>query len=688
MLWDAIDYADRSELGRLIDQALAHGARIDLDLTRSVPSYDEHPLVCAARANKPWAIPILMARGVRVPVVPANGKDLVMEACLAGRAEMVRTLIEVARYDIAITDNGQKTALHYAAFAGSADCVAVLLEHGADANAVTSAMDAADLDRAFGSGHELDGSNVTPLMIAAGCGDEAVARQLLDAVAATDAGACAPLIIAARRDHPAILRMLFEQHDTLDGAQDQVGRRGLHALLHARASIDCLRIAVPHHDFSADNGGIDSPLGLATEQRAPSVVALFLGCGATIEPQSTGQQTLWDRAFLRERDGFTVLDLMAATSPCEEFDEATERFCELLGWIVDRCVDTPALASDGLFPSLLRPATRVLQQLRSRMSTLSERQTALQAAFALLQHLRPLPMRQPAPAIPPECIDLVWIEHTENCRQSQQRFLLAQSQSLVDECMVMLKRSMSVEFFIDCLDECPAQVSRMDFIKDRLANDMGLPNTVSQLIANAWTEAGSRIAAWDIAPGDESAQDRFVERYAHNWLREALDDFRTDGDPALAACLTTMTQTLDKAPAPLAAFCSDPVAWLRKFENRNHLRAVDRPWLDDALVMQLGLPPSTCRGIASSWQEAVEAARASREWQAPAQLTSFLAHKMRDPIDEVMGDDDNDALLSLSYRQRLSSWVHAIRTPSPTGARKRPAEGNADGEPASKDARS
>ncbi len=688
MLSDAIDYADRSEFSRLIDLALAYGARMDRDLNRYARGYDEHPLVCVARANKPWAIPILMARGARVPEVPANGEDLVMEACVAGRAEMVRTLIEVAHYDIGMTDHRQKTALHHAVCAGQADCVAVLLEHGADANAVTSVMDAAELDRVFGPGHGLNGSDVTPTMIAAGCGDEAVVRQLLEAGAASDAGACSPLIIAARRDHPAILRLLFSGGDSLDRAEDQDGRRGLHAMVHAQASIDCLRIAAPHHDFSADSGGIDSPLGLAIRQRAPAIVALFLGCGATIEPQSTTQQTLWDLAFLRERDGCMVLDLMAAASPCEEFDEAPDRFCELLGWVVDRCVDTPALASDGLFPSLLQPATQALQRLRSGMGTMSERQTALQAAFALLQHLRPLPSRQPAPAIPPECIDRVWVEHTETCRQRQQRFLLAQSQTLIEECLVMLKRSMSVEFFIDCVDECPVQVSRVDFIKERLANDMGLPNMVSQLIAIAWTEAANRVAEWEIAPDDKSAEDRFVEKYAHNWLREGLDDFRADGDPALAACQAAMTQALDKAPAPLATFCSDPVAWLRKFENRNHLRPVARPRLENALAIELGLPPSTCRGIASAWQEAIEAARSSSKWQTPDQLTLFLAQKMRDPLDEVMGDDDNDELLPLSDRQRLSSWAHAIRTPSPTGARKRPAESHADGEPESKDARS
>lgn len=686
MLSDAIDYADRSELGRLIDQALARGARLDLDLNRSAPSYDEHPLVCVVRANKPWAIPILMARGARVPVVPANGEDLVMEACLAGRAEMVSTLIEVARYDIAIPDNGQKTALHYAAFAGSADCVAVLLEHGADANVVTSAMDDADLDLAFGPGHELYGCDVTPLMIAAGRGDEAVVRQLLEAGAATDAGACAPLIIAARRDYPAILRLLFEQRDSLDGAQDQDGRRGLFALLHARASIDCLRIAVPHHDFSADSGGTYSPLGLAIEQRAPAVVALFLGCGATIEPQSTAHRTLWDRALLRERNGGMVLEMMAATSPCEEFDEAPDRFCELLGWIVDRCVDPPALASDGLFPSLLQPATQALQQLRRRMDSLSERQLALQAAFALLHHLRPLPARPPAPATPPECIDLVWVEHTETCRHKQQRFLLAQSQALVDECLFMLNRSMSAEFFIDCLNECPAQVPRADFIKARLANDMGLPEPVTVLLVAAWSEAADYVAYWSFAPNDADTTGRFGERYAHQRLRSTLD-FESHDDPALAAFLTLMTQTLENAPAPLTAFCGDPVAWLRKFEGRNNLQLVIGPGIDRSLAIELGLPPSTCAGIASAWQEAIEAARESREWQASSELTSFLAQKMRDPIKQVMGHEDNNALLSPSDRQQLQKWGDAILTPSSTGTRKRPAGGNPDGEPPSKDAR-
>ncbi len=686
-LSDAIEFAGPNEFARLIDNALAQGARIDLGQDIQSLTYESNFLVCAVRANKPWAIPILMARGARVPRVPADGKDLVMDACLAGHAEMVRTLIEVARFDITFHDRRHRTALHYAACGGKADCVAVLLEHRADRDAVFIAMADADLEPVFGARHELNGCGITPLMIAAGRGDEAIVRQLLEAGADPEAGGCSPLIIAAGRNHPAILRTFLASGASLDGAEDRDGRRGLYALLHARASIDCLRIAVQHHDFSDDSDGVQSLLGLAIGQCAPAVVALFLSCYSTTERQPTLDEDLWNHAFQRQHDGCQVLELMAAISPYKEFPEIPERFCKLLREIVDSYVDAPALAADGLFPSLLQPATQALQQLRSQTESLSKRQLALKVAFALLHHLRPLPVPPTAPAIPPECVDLVWVERMETCRYMQQRFLLAQSKALVDECLFMLKRSMSAEFFIDCLEECPEQESRVDFIQARLADDMGLPQRVALMLAAAWAQAAAYITELRFAPNDAGTAGHFGERYTHQRLRNALNDFEIRGDPALAACRELITQTLEKLPAPLTAFCSNPVAWLRQFENRNHLRPVDQTALARALAIELGLPPSTCRGIASAWRQAIDSARASREWQTPAQLTSLLERLMRDPIKEVMGDNYNDKLIPRSDRQLLADWAAAPRTPSATATRKRPADANGDSESSPKHAR-
>lgn len=685
-LHDAIDYASREEFAILVDRELQRGAQLDRDYDFNLPDYHQHLLVVIARANKPWAIPILMARGLRIPVVPADGVDLLMEASRDDQAELVRTLIDVARMETDSTDAGGKTALHYAAFSNAEQCVAILLEKGANPDIQSTAMAPADLELAFGRQHELDGSGITPLMIAAARGNHAIVRQLIDADALFNAGACSPLLIAARNNHPSIMELLLESGVPLPRVHDESGRSGLAALLHHHVSMDCLRVAVRHHDFSSDSGTFGSPLAIAIDQCNPALVSLLLGCGATIEPQSTEDDTLWDLAFLRERNGCQMLDLMAATTPCEDSIHDPDQLFELLVELVDTCIDSSSVAAEGLFPSLLLPAIPALQRVREQKDSLSKRQLALEAAFALVRHL---PVRPSATvttqSAAPDLVDVRWMQHTRACRESQRKALIRHSQRLIDECLRTTAQATTVEFLKACMVQRPAEVSVHDFIDDRLAVGHGIPDDLVQLIASAWATAASRVVEWDVAPDADDEADRFVENFGRNWIRHAIEDVDTDENPLLHTCVEAMTEALEQAPSPLSAFCSNPVSWLRRFEGRNHLRPVDQRLLAEALQIALGLPTSTCTGIASAWREAIDAAQASRIWKTPAELTALLEGSMHAAIDEVMGDDDNDDLVPTSDRRQLSNWVHAARGQAPGGARKRAAsndgsdDGNGDG---------
>ncbi len=673
-LHDAIDYASREEFAALVDRELQGGAQLGRDNDFNLPDYHQHLLVVVARANKPWAIPILMARGLRTPVVPADGVDLLMEASRDDRPELVRTLIDVANMEIDSTDAGGKTALHYAAFSEAPQCVAILLEKGANPNIQSTAMEPADLERVFGRQHELNGSGITPLMIAAACSNESIVRQLIDADALFNAGACSPLLIAARRNHPSIVGLLLESGAFLPGAHDESGRKGLAALLLRHVSIDCLRVAAPYHDFSSDTGTFGSPLAIAIDQCNPAVVALMLGCGAKIEPQSKDYDTLWDRAFLLERSGCQMLELMAATSPCTNDLEDPEQLSEILTAAVDACIDSATVAADGLFPSLLRPAIPALQGVRERMDSLSQRQLALEAALVLVRHLPVHPAAavtiQP---VDPDLVDIHWIQHTDKCRETQRKALLRHSQRLIDECLRTIAQATTAVFLKACMAQKPANVSLHDFIDDRLAVDHGIPDDLVQVIASAWATAAGRVIEWNVAPNADNEADRFVENFGRNWMRNALEDVETDEDPLLHICVEAMKEALEQAPSPLSAFCGNPVAWLRTFEGRNHLRPVDQMQLALALQIALGLPTSTCTGIASAWREAIDAARASRYWKTPAELTALLVGSMHAAIDEVMADDDNDDLIPTSDRRQLSNWFHVARGEAPTAGRKRPA---------------
>lgn len=127
---NAIRFATDLELPVLLDRALRAGARLDRDLYLQVPSYDEHYLVFAARANRPALVQALLARGVEMPLPPLTGIDLLMEACVLGRREMARTLLTIAGYDAELPDRQRRTALHFAALGESSECVALLLDDG------------------------------------------------------------------------------------------------------------------------------------------------------------------------------------------------------------------------------------------------------------------------------------------------------------------------------------------------------------------------------------------------------------------------------------------------------------------------------------------------------------------------------------------------------------------------------
>ncbi len=680
-LHDAIEYASREEFAALVDRELQRGAQLDRDNEFNRPDYHQHLLVEMVRANKPWAIPILMARGLRLPVAPADGIDLLMEASRDNRPELVRTLIDVAQMEIDSVDAGGKTALHYAAFSEAAQCVAILLEKGADPDIQSTAMAPADLERVFGRQHELDGSGITPLMIAVARGNQAIVRQLIDADALFNAGACSPLLIAARRNHPSIVRLLLESGVPLPGIYDESGRRGLAALLLHHVSIDCLRVAVRHHDFSGNGNGSGSLLAIAIDQRNPAAVALMLGCGATIGPQSADYNTLWDHAFLRERNGCQMLDLMAATSPCTDSIEDPDQLFELLVELVDTCIDSPSVAAEGLFPSLLLPAIPALQRVREQTDSLSQRQLALEAAFALVRYLpaRPAAAVTTQPA-DPELVDVHWIEHTRECRESQRKALIRHSQQLIDACQRAIAQAVTAGFLKACMAQRPPNVSLHDYIDDHLAVGHGIPDDLVRLIASGWSAAAQHVIAWNVAPNSREEADRFVSAFARNWMRRALEGIDTDDDPLLQACAEAMDEALEQVPSPLSAFCSNPVAWLRKFEGRNHLRPVDQRPLAGALQLAFGLPLSTCTGLASAWREAIDAARASRNWRTPVELTALLEGSMHAAIDEVISDDDNDDLVPDSDRRRLSAWVDAAREQAPAGGRKRPASNDGSGD--------
>lgn len=89
-------------------------------------------LMKAVQHNDPATVKRLIAEGVNVSELDANGDAPLVMAAYKGYTEVVRLLLE-AGADVTAVDPGMKaTALHAAAYAGRTEAAKLLIEHGID----------------------------------------------------------------------------------------------------------------------------------------------------------------------------------------------------------------------------------------------------------------------------------------------------------------------------------------------------------------------------------------------------------------------------------------------------------------------------------------------------------------------------------------------------------------------------
>lgn len=128
----------------------------------------------------------------------AAGAELdMLEAAALGDAERVRELVAADPELAALRSPDGFTALHYAAFFGTADAARVLLEHGADASAVAE-----------------NDMRVQPLHSAAAVDANDTARLLLDAGAdpnAVQEGGFRPIDAAVQNGNDELYELLVER---------------------------------------------------------------------------------------------------------------------------------------------------------------------------------------------------------------------------------------------------------------------------------------------------------------------------------------------------------------------------------------------------------------------------------------------------------------------------------------------
>ncbi len=691
-LANAIRYASQQELPKLVERAMKSGATLN-----SADCYECNALVIAVRANRPWAISVLMARGAVIPDTPSNGINLLMEACRDGHDVMAEALVDVARIDVHAQDSSGKTALHYAVLSQLDEVVPLLLNFGAKPDIPAAYLTADEWLLIFGHDLPQIGDSVTPLMIATTTGNEAIVATLLDAKADPRQGSCSPLIIAACKQHTAIFNLLLGGGANLQTCRIVDGRRGLAACVASRMPVAFLSKLIPQHDFQRDSGNIHSPLGIAVSINDTRMISLLMASGAPLEDHEESDEplTIWDLALPGERVSSTAADLLTSGAPASIDPNDIETYTAVLEMIVKNATKPPILASRGIFTSLLVRYIDRLQELSEREQWTARKQCVLAAAFNLKESLVKLRIVRDSATSDASSRDAIWFEDTRLHIQSQRSALLEGSGKLIAHCMESLHATTTLEFFLGCSADCPESESMASFIKHRIAETTGAPDAVVRVVRDAWINAAKWTKDWQVSPNAAEEGNRFLLALARNLIFKALDDFVGDLDSVSAACLDALRKTLPASSLEINKFCADPAAWLRRFENRNTL---DDPadTLADQVQIALGLPAATCEAIVTEWRNALRTARTAR-WNSPAELQFVLKRAMAINIGRALHAGEADQIISPvarlmleETRSSVSAQVPAqapVQAPAQTPSRKRPAEDEAPDAPPRKSAR-
>lgn len=678
-LMNAICYANERELSSLIERAMTLGASLNRP-----DCYELNSLVIAVRADRACAVSSLMARGACVPPAPADGVDLLMEACKNAQVGVASALVDIAKMDVDESDQHGKTALHHAIIGGSADIVSTLLGAGANPGALLTQLDGMEILNIFGRSLRLEGKPVTPLMIAVALGNQDMVTALLDAGANPNMGAHSPLLIAAFNRDPAIFDALLARGAALLHCKECSGLVGLTACIEARMPTEFLRKLVSQHNFDIDEGSIFSPLGNAIAGNATGTVALLMACDAPVEDHESTDEplTIWDKALEPGKFTSESANFLTARSPAQIINTVREAE-RLFGWILAN-IDKPAkIASRGFFTSLIAPAVPSLKAIAPTSTS------SLQSSFAVAFTLRgKLPKLPPAPpnadekSLPP---DEFWRAKTARDLHEQNDALFTASTTLIDHCITEIKKTTTLEFFLESPADCPEDVPMRDFVASRIVERSGAPDAVAKLIRNAWITAAQSTKNWQVAPHSIDAANRFLLTLSQNLLRKGMEQPRSTVDPLAEQCLRSLGQATPLASQALYQFCADPVGWLRKFESRNTLQDPAND-LADAVQIELGLPPATCIAIVAVWRQALRAARTA-QWTTPAALNRVLGAYVAWNISEALFDADSDAIISDVARLTLQRWIAGTNGPAAPSSRKRPAGGEAPGAPRNKEAR-
>jgi len=279
--------ADDVEMARLL---LAAGANAN-----AVNRYGVTPLSLAANNANADLVEMLLKAGADAKTVIKDGETVLMAAARSGSPRAVQMLIERGAVVDARESRMGETALMWAVAENRPEAAKLLIEHGADVNARTNDLKfPKDRFGLEGVLTILPHGRWTPLMYAARQGSLDAARVLVDAGAdinALDPDRSTPAIIATINGHYDVAAMLVERGAD-PNMTDTAGMGVLYAAVDmntlgevygrpARKStskvsaLDLMKVALAHH------ANPNAQLRSSTVQRAHTPGEPLLGNGTT-----------------------------------------------------------------------------------------------------------------------------------------------------------------------------------------------------------------------------------------------------------------------------------------------------------------------------------------------------------------------------------------------------------------------
>jgi ankyrin repeat protein len=665
-LFAAITFAPAGDLLALLKDALAAGASLDAH-----DSEGNDVLTLAIVQDRPHAVGTLLAIGAEIPDVGDDGIDLLMRAIMLDHTECCGELLRAVDFDLLQTDRDGRSALFIAAQCGAAASAQLLLAYGASPSLHSTILSAATLQSVFGINHALEGRQVTPLMVATARGDATMVSLLLAAGADPNAGDMPPLHLAADAHDPDMIQRLINAGADVADSLDWQTDSPLMTALRSGAPFSCLQLLAAGYLFNDDEvSDEESPLMLAVQTGRQDAIALFLAHGADPGEHVPGRWSVWGQAATGPHDPRTwagngaqrQLHLLTTTRARRWNASEPDADNAILAFnaILRAGNDAAAIASEGLYPSLVRDFAASLAALPPDVDWQSTRQRALYAA-TLFDTERIL-TGTAAPSTSATYLrqadmplDLEWQCRTDENIAIQRTWLQSASARLIQQHLHQLGTAMSMDFFRQMTDNCPAHTRLNAYIAACLTDSSGLPSTVIDLLATAWYDAARNARRWD--DGDLSLEQAglFVVQHMRMMVAHGVEQSsaRIANGPT-AHWMQTMQQ-LASAHLALHGFAKDPLAWLMCHEQRHSLRPVNAKALYRVLGYELGLLPGTCAAIAQGWEEVIDQLAGDVRFMAPDAIWRAAATALSPVIAAAIVTDQSIPLPS-ALRNLTEHW--------------------------------